>query len=102
LLDECVDWRLARHLQPHHVTTVAKAGWSGIQNGRLLRQAEVAFDILVTVDRNLAFQQRVIDFHLGVIVLKASSNRLPDLLPLMPQLLEAIATVAPGSLVVVA
>lgn len=102
LLDECVDWRLSRHLRPHSVATVAKAGWSGVKNGRLLRQAEADFDILITVDRNLSFQQRVIDFRLAVIVLKAPSNRLQDLLPLVPQILETAVAIAPGSVVVIA
>ena len=83
------------------MTTVAKAGWSGVKNGRLLRQAEGEFDILVTVDRNLSFQQRMIDFRLAVIVLKAPSNRLQDLLPLVPQLLNAVTTIAPGVVVVI-
>ena len=101
LLDECVDWRLSRHLRPHSVTTVAKAGWSGVKNGRLLRQAEGEFDILVTVDRNLSFQQRLIDFDLAVIVLKAPSQRLEDLLPLVPRVLEAIPTITPGAVVLI-
>jgi len=83
------------------VTTVAKAGWSGVKNGRLLRQADGEFDILVTVDRNLSFQQRVIDFRLAVIVLKAPSNRLQDLLPLVPQVLDTVATIPLGSVVVI-
>jgi hypothetical protein len=83
------------------VTTVAKAGWSGVKNGRLLRQAEGEFDVLITVDRNLSFQQRVIDFRLAVIVLKAPSNRLQDLLPLVPQVLESVATILPGSVLVI-
>jgi hypothetical protein len=83
------------------VTTVAKAGWSGVKNGRLLRQADGEFDVLVTVDRNLSFQQRVIDFRLAVIVLKAPSNRLQDLLPLVPQVLDTVDTIPPGSVVVI-
>ena len=101
LLDECVDWRLSRHLRPHSVTTVAKAGWSGVKNGRLLRQAETVFDVLITVDRNLSFQQRVIDFNLAVIVLRASSNRLPDLLPLVPRVLAALPSVTPGHVIII-
>ena len=101
LLDECVDWRLARHLGPHSVTTVAQAGWSGVKNGRLLRQAEAAFDVLITVDRNLSFQQRLIDFSLAVIVLHAPSNRLQDLLALVPRVLETIPIVTPGRVVVI-
>jgi hypothetical protein len=94
-----VDWRLSRHLLPHSVTTVAKAGWSGNKNGRLLRLAETAFDVLITADRNLSFQQQVIDFRLAVIVLRAPSNRLPDPLPLVPQVLAAIPTAVPGRVV---
>jgi hypothetical protein len=86
-------------LRPHSVTTVAKAGWSGVKNGRLLRHAEGEFDVLVTVDRNLSFQQRMIDFRLAVIVLKAPSNRLQDLLPLLPQVMKTVATIPPGSVV---
>ena len=90
LLDECVDWRLARHLQPHAVMTVAKAGWAGVKHGRLLREAEARFDVFITVDRNLSFQQRLIDADLAVVVLHAPTNRLQDLLPLVPDLLKAI------------
>jgi hypothetical protein len=96
LLDECVDWRLSRHLRPHSVTTVAKVGWSGLKNGQLLRQAEADFDLLITVDRDLSFRQRLVDFDLAVIVLHASSNRLQDLLPLVPRILRAIPSAKPG------
>ena len=99
LLDECVDRRLALHLRPHEVSTVAKAGWSGVKNGQLLRRAEQDFEILITVDRNLSFQQSVIDFKLAVIVLHAASNRLDALLPLVPQLLQAIASATPGQVI---
>ena len=101
LLDECVDWRLSGHLRPYSVTTVVKAGWAGVKNGRLLRQAETDFDILITVDRNLSFQQRLIDFNLAVLVLQAPSNRLQDLLPLVPQILDAIPSITPGRVVIV-
>ena len=96
LLDECLDWRLSKHLRPHHVTTVAKVGWSGIKNGQLLRRAETGFDVFITVDRNLSFQQHVEAFDVAVIVLHATSNRLQDLVPLAPKLLKAIAAATPG------
>jgi hypothetical protein len=83
------------------VTTVAKAGWAGVKNGRLLRQAENNFDILITVDQNLSFQQRLIDFNLAVIVLQSPSTRLQNLVQLVPQLLEAIPAVAPGRVIVI-
>ena len=58
LLDECIDRRLARELKGHTVKTVPQMGWAGIKNGRLLAAAEKEFDVFVTVDRNLSFQQQ--------------------------------------------
>ena len=78
------------------MTSVAKAGWAGIKNGELLRRAELDFDLLVTVDRNLSFQQEIIGFDLAVIVLAAPSNRLRDLVPLAPRLLDVIPSCEPG------
>lgn len=57
LLDECVDRRLAREIVGHEVTTVPEAGWAAVKNGDLLVLAEKSFDVFVTVDRNLSFQQ---------------------------------------------
>jgi hypothetical protein len=98
LLDECVDWRLARAISGHEVQTAKQMGWLAIRNGDLLALAANAFEIFVTVDRNLAFQQPVVSFGIAVIVLRARSNRLTDLKPLVPALLEAIAAAKPGSL----
>ena len=72
-------------------------GWSGLKNGNLFRQAEVLFDVLVTVDRNLSFQQHVISFNLAVVVLRAKTNRLQDLEPLVPKLLKALEAAEPGN-----
>jgi hypothetical protein len=71
-------------------------GWSSIKNGELLRLVSKEFDVFVTVDRNLSFQQNVKAMHVAVIVLRARSNRLSDLLPVVPELLAAIAGVTPG------
>lgn len=96
LIDECIDWRLSRHLRPHHVASVVKMGWSGLKNGHLLREAQASFDVFVTVDRNLSFQQHIVRFDLAVIVLKCATNRLKDLETLVPDLLKAIATAESG------
>jgi hypothetical protein len=56
LLDECIDWRLAREIIGHEVTTVGQMSWASLKNGELLARAAGAFDVFVTVDRNLAFQ----------------------------------------------
>ncbi|MGD0144410.1 MAG: DUF5615 family PIN-like protein [Rhizomicrobium sp.] len=91
-LDECIDWRLSRDLVGHDVKTARQMGWAAIKNGELLTLASGQFDIFVTVDRNLAFQQNIGVLPIAVIVLRAKSNRLKDLQPLVPDLLAAIGT----------
>lgn len=98
LLDECVAWRLGREIVGHEVKTARQMGWSTIANGELLALAAQELDVFITVDRNLAFQQHVSDFEIAVIVLRARSNRLAALLPLVPGLLRAIPNAAPGTM----
>jgi predicted nuclease of predicted toxin-antitoxin system len=95
-LDECVDWRLARDLSGHEVKTARQMGWASIQNGELLMLASQQFDVFVTVDRNLSFQQNLAVHGIAVIVLRARSNRLADLRRLAPRLLAAMKTAQPG------
>lgn len=96
LLDECVDRRLAREIVGHEVTTVPDAGWAAIKNGEQLTLAESRFDVFVTVDRNLSFQQNLPRYGVAVVVLRASSNRLADLRRLVPRLLEVLSTAKRG------
>jgi hypothetical protein len=96
-LDECVDWRLARDIVGHEVKTARQMAWTTIQNGALLILASQQFDVFVTVDRNLSFQQTLDSFSIAVVVLVAKSNRLTDLKPLIPRLLTAIETARPGA-----
>jgi hypothetical protein len=97
LLDESLPRDLARAIAGHEVQTVQGVGWAGLTNGELLRAAAAAgFAALVTADRNLEHQQNVRAAGLGLVVLRARSNRLPDLLPLVPALLEALPRVQPG------
>ena len=98
LLDECIDRRLARELPGHLVRTVPQMGWATIKNGKLLKLAEQEFDVFVTVDRNLSFQQPLAKFGIAVVVLRAKSNRLADLKPLAPKLLAALSGIGPGQL----
>lgn len=97
LLDECVDWRLLRDLTGHDVKTARQMGWSEVKNGELLAMACKQFDVFVTVDRNLAFQNRITELPIAVIVLSARTNRLADLRPLLPDLIAAIGTCAKGT-----
>jgi hypothetical protein len=96
LLDECVDRRLARDITGHEVSTVVGLGWAGVRNGALLQRCAGRFDAFVTVDRNLAFQQRTDALTFGVVVLRARSNRLADLRPLVPILLQQLTALQPG------
>ena len=90
LLDECVDWRLSRSIQGHEVVSVQQAGWAGLPDESILERAAASFDVLITVDRNLTVQQQISRYDLGVVVLSAPSNRLADLLVLVPDLLLAL------------
>lgn len=101
LLDECIDRKLAREFVGYEVKTVPQMGWAGVKNGQLLALAEAEFDVFITVDRNLSFQQNLPQFDIAVIVLQAQSNRLADLQPLAPKVLAILATVAKGQATIV-
>jgi len=70
--------------------------WSGLQDGPLLTAAETRFDVFITVDRNLAFQQHLANFRIAVLVLHAKTNRLQDLQTLVPAIARALTAPAPG------
>jgi predicted nuclease of predicted toxin-antitoxin system len=99
LLDECIDRRLAREFSEHFITTVPQMGWATIKNGQLLALAEREFDVFITVDRNLSFQQNLPKFKIAVIVLRAKTNRLVDLKPLVPQILAMLSTLNIGQVI---
>ena len=92
LLDECVPRKLKREIANHEVVTVTEQGWSGIENGELLNLAATEFDIFLTVDQNLSFQQNLKNFNIGIILMVAKNNRLKTLLPLMPAVRAASKT----------
>jgi hypothetical protein len=96
-VDECVDWRFARDIVGHEVKTARQMGWLTIKNGELLELAAREFEVFVTVDRNLSFQQNLPAFPIAVIVLRAPSNRLADLKPLVPELLACIPSAKRGA-----
>jgi len=96
LLDECVPRALRAELPGHEVKTVAESGWVGVKNGGLLQLAGEVFDVLLTVDRNLEYQQNFSGLALAVVVIHAASNDVEVLRPLMPAVLEAIPKAKPG------
>ncbi|MCA1990948.1 MAG: DUF5615 family PIN-like protein [Coleofasciculus sp. S288] len=101
LLDECIDRRLGRELSGYDVRTVPQMGWAGTKNGELLALAEAEFDVFITVDRNLSFQQNLPQFNIAVLILQAPSNQLADLKPLAPQILPILPTITQGQSTVV-
>lgn len=102
LLDECVPARLRNALPSHDVSTVGLEGWSGINNGKLLALAATNFDALVTVDKNLPYQQNTSLLPIAVIVLDSKSNEFLYLLPLLPALESVLKSLVKGSYVIVA
>lgn len=97
LLDENLDWRLRRLLTGHEVDSVTYIGWSGIKNGVLLRRAaEAGYDVLLTMDGNLPYQQDLSVHGIAVIALRAPTNRLADTSPLMPTVLVSLPAVPKG------
>ena len=102
LLDENLNWRLKRELPGHDVESVTQIGWAGIQNGALLRQAvENGYEALITMDSNMAYQHDLSAYPIAVIVLQASSNRLADTRPLMPDVVRILAHAPKGTKTIV-
>jgi hypothetical protein len=96
-LDECVDWRLARDIVGHDVMSAQQMGWTGVRNGDLLVRVAAHFDVCLTVDRNLSFQQNLGAFDVAVVVIRSPSNRLADLRRLVPELLVAVDNAQRGA-----
>jgi len=100
LIDECLNWRLGRALTGHFAVSAQKMGWRGVKNGRLLTLAvENGFDVFLTGDRNLAFQQDTTEFSLAIVVLEAEGIQLHHTLPLMRKVLALLPTLQPGMIV---
>ena len=100
LLDESVPHDLLLHLTDFDAATVQALGWAGMKNGVLLRTArEAGFQVLVTVDRRLEYQQNIPKSGLALVVLQARSTRMPDLLPLIPALAAALIDACAGEVV---
>ncbi len=100
LLDECVPRPLRRALPDHDVRTVVEIGWAGKQNGKLLRLLVAEnFAVFLTTDQNLRYQQNLRGLRVAIVVLVAPTNRMHDLVPLMPTVRTVLETIQPGALV---
>ena len=100
LIDECVDERLRHALLGHDCQTARYAGLAGLENGDLLAAAEKAgFELFLTVDQGIEYQQNLTARKLAIIILRGESNRLKDLLPLVPVCLGCIKLIEPGRVI---
>lgn len=93
--------KLRRDLPEFFVRTAQEEGWAAYQNGELLRRAALAFDVLVTIDQRMRYQQNVPRLPIGVVVIEVRDTRLIHLRPLLPQLREAIESIGVGEVFVV-
>lgn len=99
-LDEQLPRQLAPYFVGHAVRTVPQESWARLQNGALLTKAEEAlYEVLITGDKNMPFQQNIAKRRLGVLVMVARSNAIEDLLRVVPNALAALTTIQPGRVV---
>ena len=98
LLDEDLPRRLCALLVGHEATTVPRSGWAGVKNGKLLALATDKFDVFLTMDQNLEYQQNMASLPIAVLVVGAVSNRLEHLTPLVPTILREINHIPPRTL----
>src|SRR5258708_2793166 len=99
LLDECISVRVAAELPKHDVQTIRGMGWRGKKNGELLQLAASKFNVFVTIDKGLEYQQRIAHLRLGVVTPVAPSNDMDVLRPLMPRLRHAVMKVKRGQVI---
>jgi hypothetical protein len=88
--------RLRRELSDHEVCTVPEMGWAAKENGELLQLASNDFDVFITADQRLSYQQDVAHFSIAVVVLVARRSKIEFLLPLIPELRRVLKAVQPS------
>jgi predicted nuclease of predicted toxin-antitoxin system len=101
LLDECAPKRLKNDFPGHEIRSVEDVGLKGLKNGELLRAAAEQFDVLITVDRRIQFQQNLSQFNLALVVLLAKPCRYAQLKLLMPKVLACLKTIKAGEIVII-
>ena len=99
LLDECVPRKLKSELPGHDVRTVTEMGWAGIKNGPLLRRAAQEFDVFLTVDQGVEYQQNLFGLDLAIVVMVAATNDIDDVRSLMPRVRETLGSASAGSII---
>ena len=101
LLDECVTNFIKPVFVGHDVTTIEDAGLKGLKNGVLLNEASGRFDVLITVDQNLQYQQNLENVDIAILILRAPRATYPFLKQLIPVALDELRSIEPGQIVIV-
>lgn len=101
LIDECLPRKLKNALPNHDVQTVPEAGWAGKKNGELLNLMADVYDVFITVDSNMQYQQNLADMSVGFILLSAKNNKLETLLALMPDVEQALESIGSGDVIII-
>ncbi len=99
LLDENAPKKLKRAFPNHVVSTVTEMGWAGIKNGELLKRAEGVFDVMMTVDKSIQYQNNFTDKTIILVTFIVKHNKIELLLPLVPAAIMAIQTATPGQVI---
>ncbi len=99
LLDECLPRTLKKEFRGHKIQTVPEMGWAGKKNGELLRLAEKEFDVFITLDQNLQYQQNLSKSSMAVVSLSVKNNRYESIEPLVSKALTALNYIQPGQII---
>lgn len=101
LIDECAprDLKLSFAAAGHSCSTVQEIGLSGKKNGELLTLAEGKFDVLLTLDKGIQFQQNLTGRKIAVLLVGAKSNDIDDILPHLPECLATLQSIQPGQVI---
>lgn len=101
LLDECLPRKLkfllAQH--GHECTTAREAGLGSKENGELIRLAEGRFDVLVTIDKNIRYQQNIRGRKIAILIIRAASNDISDIQVWIPDLIVSLISIQAGQIV---
>jgi hypothetical protein len=97
LLDECTPRVVKKRLPQYPIRTAQEMGWAGIKNGKLLNLAEGQFEVLISTDQNLPYQQNLSGKKLAVIILP--SNKVPIVAQLIAAIEQALQTIQPATFV---
>ena len=99
-LDESVTRKLRQHLRQNNVVLIpSNLGWNGLRNGQLLALLKDKFDVLITSDQKIPFQQHITGSDVAIVILAAKTNDIKDYRPLVPEILQVLETIRRGQVV---